>query len=301
VYFDFDTLGDVFFCSKDNNKYWNRVSEQIKSDITIFIGQTFDIREVMSSIRITSRKGINILASCSTNDYAKTLNRELNKDGKYFIGFKDTIHFYGTSFLTCHGGIHLNKDDFFEQFDNTFRSDSPIVKLIKIFFSESVKQCGECRKCNIITSAQIQEKLLAVMAKVMKAESFSEKDSYFNSDFHTICSKTKCEPDRAFEIFFSERIDAFERMEIEKAEADKKARELEEKALAEQARLKRNEFRNNFMKHVNTNSEIDKDDAKKWFETSLTSGWVSIEAVIRAYADHVQPDNESYEFVPNNE
>ena len=169
--------------------------------------------------------GINILAGCSTEKIALLLNTdENNKIGKYFIGFKNFLHSYGSSFYICKNSLKMTSEEFVTAYEK-YSSELPIIKIIKIFY-DKFKSClvPNCRSCSVITIEKIKEKLQSLKPKIENKKQFYYIDKYFNSDYQIKCDLDNCNIDPIFEDYIRNILN-----DIKQKEADEKQKEADKK------------------------------------------------------------------------
>ena len=174
----YDNIGAMFICTEYINNKWNLLANKIGINIAIFNGDNNSFKNIACTKYI---EGINILAGCSTKDLAKGLNKELNSEGKKFVGFDKYKHNYGDIFYNCEKSMKLSITEFITQYES-FEEELPIIRIIKIFYNNFHNE--DNRECSILTLEKIEEKL-----KILKNKEklYNNKDYYFNSAYQIKC------------------------------------------------------------------------------------------------------------------
>jgi hypothetical protein len=217
----YDTIGAIYYCSKPIQDLWNQLAAELKLNIAIFYGESDMFTNIKEKDYIF---GINILAGCSTEKIAVPLNTdENNKIGKYFIGFKNYIHSYGSSFYICKNSLEMTSEEFVTAYEG-YSSELPIIKIIKIFY-DKFKSCSDpnCRSCRVITIQKIKEKLQSLKFKIENKEKFNKRDKYFDSNYQIECNSGNCDIDPIFEDYIRNILNDIKQKEADKIqkEADK--------------------------------------------------------------------------------
>ncbi len=211
----YDNIGAYFICSDEIVNMWNRIATDLNIDISIFNGDNSVLRnEIIYDLSTKRYKdnekfvvGLNIIATCCSEERCKKLNEQFNSIGKYFMGFNGYKHNYSSSFYICKDAFKLTSDEYNEKFD-ALGEIPPIIKLIKIFHSE-FRECSDadCRHCSEINIDQVIAKIRSVMDKIISGRGAAgvyipfnpkHKDHYINSDFGEKCTADKCLEDKRY-------------------------------------------------------------------------------------------------------
>ena len=184
----YDNISDLYLFSDHFINYWRSISTQFNIDIKIITCQN-DSFINYSKNDSNYIIGINILAFCTSDKHAKQLNtKENNENGKYFIGFSNYLHIYGTNFYSCEDVFNCNIEDFISLLNDETNTDYTIIKLIKIFHTY-FQECEKCRKCTIINNEVIINKLSSIIPKIRARNKLSDSDSYFKSKDRIKCTR----------------------------------------------------------------------------------------------------------------
>ena len=217
----YDNIGGFYLCSKHVEEAWKRVAEECQVDLAVFNGEGSTVSKHMNESQFI--EGLNILAGCSTSGFAAECNRNYNKHGKYFIGFDNYKHNYGTSFFTCPDAFDLSFDAFMEKY-TALGDEVPIVKIIKI-----AHESFQGRHCGMLTLEGVAAKIKAVKPKMNGV--FTNKDHYFESKYRIDCRTSPCEPDLQYETYIRNLCNRYTEVAAakESAERTEKARRVAER------------------------------------------------------------------------
>jgi hypothetical protein len=188
----YDMIGFINCCRFIES--WNGLSNHIKKNISIFIGDNSAFKE----IKITYSEGINVILSCNFLNNVVKLNRAENVNGKFFFGFKDAIHDYGNGFFTCKPLTQPDGTRYSNYFSMTQEellsylhgkeNEFSIIKLIKLFYNS---RSANKRDCEFIS----YESIFTQISSIFEVD---PKPSLTNTTSE-LKSSIKCRADGSFE------------------------------------------------------------------------------------------------------